>query len=61
MIRLAIKLKGDKQRYTQSEFLEDEFVVSKKNPKLLALVQDAIDKCKIDAIEVVEVVARLEM
>ena len=61
MIKLTIKIKGEKQTFTQTEFVADEFVVSKENPKLGSLVQDALDHCKIDAVETVHVVALLEM
>jgi len=61
MIVLKIKLKGEKQRYTQTEYMPDEFNVSKDNPQLLHLVQDAIDHCKIEAVETVKVTADLDM
>jgi hypothetical protein len=61
MIKLTIKIKGEKQTFTQTEFVTDDFVVSKENPELGSLVQDALDHCKIDTVETVHVVALLEM
>jgi hypothetical protein len=61
VIKLTIKIKGEKQTFTQTEFVTDEFIVSKENPKLGSLIQDALDHCKIDTVETVHVVALLEM
>ena len=43
MIVLTIKIKGESATYTKKEFLADEYSISKANPKLAHLVENAIE------------------
>ena len=60
MIKLKVRIKAENKGYSQEETLEDNFNVSKTNPKLEALVQKIVDDSKLQNIEDVIVTAKFE-
>lgn len=60
MITLRIKIKSDTQTFTQVHFLPEEYIVSKQNNDLQALVQKACEDSHIEDIQDVKVTASFE-
>lgn len=61
MIKLTIKIAGEKKTVTQREHLEDNFAISRDNPRLLKIVGDAVLNSNIQEVEKVILLALMEM
>jgi hypothetical protein len=60
MIRLRIKIRSEASTFSHLEFLPDDYVVSKNNENLKALVKKACDNSHFETIEDVKVTASFE-
>jgi len=60
MLTLKIKIKSHDRTYTESHFLDDQYIVSKQNEELTALVGKACKNSHIDDIQDVIVTSKVE-
>ena len=58
MIKLSFKVKSKTgETYTNTEILDDDYMISRKNPEFMKLVENNIEKSHLEEIESVKVTA----
>lgn len=60
MITIKIRIKTDGKIYTESLFLEDEYVISKSNPDFESKVKKACENSHFETIEEVKITSKME-
>lgn len=60
MIKLRIRIKSDDRTYTQNCFLQDDFMISKNNEQLYAIVDKATKDSGFQVINEVKITSSFE-